>query len=701
MMLLALLSFDLHAQEVFTDGNIPQFNVQNFRPALGRQDMLWVNETRVAHSKTFSFRNMFVYTKDPLSYQNYRGERVRILNDVLELDLLSSYSIGPFQIGLGIPLYLRTLNGLESSQSGIGDIWIDSKLQLSNREELPLGAALAVRGTLPTSAMNVGLGTEGIQFDAELDIDKRFGPTIVALNIGHRQQPTVELENVSWGPQFFTKLGMAYHVDERFGLSTELYAAFAYADFGNVASSPFEALFGAWRRFSLEDAWVIRGGLGMGLNEAISTPSARGILAISYEPAPVKDTDGDKVIDRKDACPQEAEDRDGIADEDGCPEPTKIVLKGVDQFGVEVQNFKWQFEGQVGNATDSFEAFGGTYALAAAAPGYKELLMEIDVPDTDLYEISLPMMAILSELRVVVQNQEEEELPSSIWTSVGKGMPSNIPGSRSARVRVGVGEVIVRAPGYRRKTVNVEVQEGVPNKALVTLEEARARIQEGRITIDGKVYFGQDSEQILDNSYDLLTEVSEVMQDHPELVLIRIEGHTDSLGDNQYNIQLSESRAKAVVDFLTQQGIAAERLKAVGFGEQRPIASNRSPVGRAQNRRVEFYVEKQVEPEEVDIDSIDVLDQSDENDSAPIEEVETPVTPQDATDTSTPEEAPPAPETDEEPDSAEESSTEEPEGEAPESEEAPVPSEEASAPSEEDSAPSEDAENPPENEPQD
>ena len=59
MMLIAIFSFGVHAQEVFAEGSIPQFNVQNFRPALGRQDMLWVNETRIAHTKTFSFRNMF------------------------------------------------------------------------------------------------------------------------------------------------------------------------------------------------------------------------------------------------------------------------------------------------------------------------------------------------------------------------------------------------------------------------------------------------------------------------------------------------------------------------------------------------------------------------------------------------------------------------------------------------------------------
>jgi outer membrane protein OmpA-like peptidoglycan-associated protein len=449
-----------------------------------------------------------------------------------------------------------------------------------------------MRSTLPTSTMEVPLGTEGLLFEAELDLDKHIGPTVVALNLGHRQQPSVTLENVELGPQLFTRIGMAYHVDSRFGLSTELSAAWAYTDFSNVASSPFEALFGTWRRFSEDDSWVIRGGFGLGLNEAISTPAARGLMAISFEPIPHKDTDSDKIADRDDVCPIEPEDFDGVQDEDGCPEPTQIVFTAVDQFGAVVPEFSWVFDGAEGTHNDQTAVFGGIHPIIISATGHKDFLMELEIPDVERYNYQVPMEVLLSDLRIVAVSPSEEELLSAIWTATGKGMPSNIPGSRTERVRVGSNEIIVRAPGFRRKTVEVDVLVDQANEYTIELKRSKALIQDGKISIAEKVFFGQDSESILESSYDILIEVAEVMQDHPELSLIRIEGHTDSLGDEEYNIELSQNRAEAVLSFLALQGIETERMAAVGLGEVRPIDSNRNPNGRAKNRRVEFHVEQ-------------------------------------------------------------------------------------------------------------
>jgi outer membrane protein OmpA-like peptidoglycan-associated protein len=596
--MLWFLTLSVQAEEPFSEGNFPAFNIQNFRPALGRQDMLWVNETRIDKSNLFSVRNMFIYTKDPLSYKNYRGERVRILNDILETDILASYSVGIVQFGLGLPIYLRTLNDIAGGQSGIGDIWVDSKLRLSDRVVQPLGVAFSLRSTLPTSSMSVPLGTDGILFEAELDLDKRIGPTVFALNLGHRQQPSVSLENVQLGPQIFTKLGMAYHVDTRFGLSTELSASWAYSDFTNVASSPFEALFGTWRRFSDDDSWVIRGGFGLGLNEAISTPAARGLMAISYEPIPYKDSDADKISDRDDACPVESEDFDGVQDEDGCPEPTQIVFSAIDQFGEVVPDFSWVFDGGEGTQNDSASVFGGLHPVIVSATGHKDFLMELEIPDVERYDYQVPMEVLLSDLRIVAVSPSGEELLSAIWMATGKGMSANIPGSRTERVRVGSNEIIIRAPGFRRKRVDVDVLVDRANEYTIELKRSKARIQDGKISITEKVFFGQDSESILESSYDILIEVAEVMQDSPELSLIRIEGHTDSLGDEEYNIELSQKRAEAVLTFLVAQGIDISRMSAVGLGEVRPIDSNRNPNDRAKNRRVEFHVEQLIVEEE-------------------------------------------------------------------------------------------------------
>ena len=79
------------------------------------------------------------------------------------------------------------------------------------------------------------------------------------------------------------------------------------------------------------------------------------------------------------------------------------------------------------------------------------------------------------------------------------------------------------------------------------------------------------------------------MNEYPTLV-IEISGHTDNRGAAAYNQNLSQNRAKAVVDYFVQQGIPAARLKYAGYGLTQPIADNATDEGRATNRRVEFKI---------------------------------------------------------------------------------------------------------------
>ena len=76
---------------------------------------------------------------------------------------------------------------------------------------------------------------------------------------------------------------------------------------------------------------------------------------------------------------------------------------------------------------------------------------------------------------------------------------------------------------------------------------------------------------------------------YPSLHL-QVEGHTDSVGTDDYNQQLSEKRAGAVRDYLVQQSISADAIEARGFGKTEPVASNDTPEGRQQNRRVEMVI---------------------------------------------------------------------------------------------------------------
>jgi len=99
------------------------------------------------------------------------------------------------------------------------------------------------------------------------------------------------------------------------------------------------------------------------------------------------------------------------------------------------------------------------------------------------------------------------------------------------------------------------------------------------------IRFDLDSARIRPDSARTLGQILKLLQNRTSLRL-SIEGHTDSTGAASYNRALSERRARAVVAWLAAQGIAADRLRAVGMGESVPVADNATPQGRALNRRV-------------------------------------------------------------------------------------------------------------------
>jgi len=106
----------------------------------------------------------------------------------------------------------------------------------------------------------------------------------------------------------------------------------------------------------------------------------------------------------------------------------------------------------------------------------------------------------------------------------------------------------------------------------------------GAFTTRG-IYFDVGSHAIRPESTPTLIEIEETLKQHPEL-RVRIEGHTDSTGEDADNLRLSARRAQAVVDHLVAQGIPAARLEPAGKGEGVPVADNATPAGRQQNRRV-------------------------------------------------------------------------------------------------------------------
>lgn len=116
-------------------------------------------------------------------------------------------------------------------------------------------------------------------------------------------------------------------------------------------------------------------------------------------------------------------------------------------------------------------------------------------------------------------------------------------------------------------------------------EDARGVI----VTLPGNIYFNFNKADVKPAMQMQLTKIAKALAAVPDQTLL-IEGHTDSIGSNEYNLSLSESRAQSVQKILLDGGIAAERMEIKGYGESKPIADNDTPSGQAQNRRVEIVL---------------------------------------------------------------------------------------------------------------
>jgi len=110
------------------------------------------------------------------------------------------------------------------------------------------------------------------------------------------------------------------------------------------------------------------------------------------------------------------------------------------------------------------------------------------------------------------------------------------------------------------------------------------------VTYKGDVLFDFNSSVVKPGAYPEIDRLARILVEYPQ-TRIRIEGHTDSIGSEEFNLRLSERRAMAIRDLLVAKGVNPHRITVIGYGESRPRASNDTAYGRQLNRRVEIYIE--------------------------------------------------------------------------------------------------------------
>ena len=148
--------------------------------------------------------------------------------------------------------------------------------------------------------------------------------------------------------------------------------------------------------------------------------------------------------------------------------------------------------------------------------------------------------------------------------------------------------IVAQAPNYLFHSENFDIAQNTAYQEVQKDIQLKA-IKKGEKIILKNIFFDFDKATLRKESIAELERLHKILTDNPK-IKVKIGGHTDNVGSDAYNQQLSEKRAKAVVDWLIQHGIDASRLQYQGYGESVPIATNETEEGRQLNRRTEFEI---------------------------------------------------------------------------------------------------------------
>lgn len=270
---------------------------------------------------------------------------------------------------------------------------------------------------------------------------------------------------------------------------------------------------------------------------------------------PENDNDKDGVFDEVDKCPNEAEDKDGWMDEDGCPESDDDV----DKDGLFGEQDKCPTEAE---DKDGFEDTDGCPDPDNDKDGVLDGQDKcpIEAEDKDGFEDTDGCPDPDNDRDTVLDAQDK--CPDVFGLVARQGCP--IPDKDGD----GIEDDKDKCPDEPETFNGNKDEDGCPDGKQIVI------ITRNQIKITEKVLFDINKATIKSKSFPLLDTVANVMLKNPKLTKIRVEGHTDDVGSDSSNLELSKRRAKSVREYLIAKGIKSSRLSSEGYGETRPLCKD-------------------------------------------------------------------------------------------------------------------------------
>ncbi len=526
---------------------------------------------------------------------------------------------------------------------GLGDLRLLAKVRILRARDQGIDLAIIPAITVPSASLTSAdagnyVGEGQLTFAPEVAISRSFvdgplGGVRLAGNVGVRLRPEErKVVNVTIGHELTYRAGVSYRLG---GAGSELSKASvsASASGGTYALQPFssgfeenplEVLLGA--DYDPLPFVRVTGGVGKGILSGFGTPDFRAFVGARFMSLPSTDRDGDGIDNEDDQCPDDAEDKDGFNDNDGCPDPDNDgdgiadnedgangackdaaedkdgvadedgcpeddadgdgVLDGQDKCPREpgppedpTQNQGCPWPDRDGDGVKDGEDKCVDVPGLAALGGCPDRDGDGVIDSEDLCHTVPGLVALKGcpDKDGDGVGDRDDECPDQKGLKAQKGCPD--------KDNDGFVDPKDKCPDEPETVNNVQDDDGCPDSGKTSVQLTREMIE-----ILDKIYFDSGKDTIQRRSFGLLDQIATIMKQHPELTRVRIEGHTDSDGSDDSNLDLSARRAASVKRALVERGVGDQRLDAKGFGEARPITPNANKKAKEKNRRVEFVI---------------------------------------------------------------------------------------------------------------
>ncbi len=542
---------------------LPQISLQRFRPAPNPSDYFTVYGSSISPHLKFTGGFYMHASNSPLKLRLSTSPQDQSVVDYqFGADVFASFALYEWvEMGLVIPMMLAQESGTsgepfddDPKAAGMGDMRLTIKGKILDLKDFPLGIAVMLGLNFPTATADSFYGDSSFGAEPRLLLDYNPYRSIrLGFNLGyHYRGGGTEVNNFTIGDSVLVagSASFPFFTDD-LDILAELNGAITVASENRNLTAeerPVEFLTGLrWRMVERKGWWkdmALTAGAGFG-SSAVGSPDVRVFFGLGYYWVAGGSWQQDYSYGGYLAqiCPDPAKvpkerwpahckeppepDRDG----DGVPDsqdrcPIEGVRGQVDKFGCPITNDR------------DGDGIPDNLDKCPEAPEDIDKFKDTDgCPDLD--------------------NDQDQ-----------------IPDSRDA------------CPLDQEVINGIDDNDGCPDED----PSAGVRVRGGKVEIKEQVFFETSKAVIKQESFKILNEVSDLLIKNPQIGDLDIEGHTDDRGDEAFNKQLSQERAQAVADYIIKRGVAAKRIKAIGYGEEKPVADNESSAGRAKNRRVEFTI---------------------------------------------------------------------------------------------------------------